>query len=153
MGEVSPDRDRQRPSILATGSDGGPVSQMALALRGDDALGARFIQILGAVVERIGLKQAAYDLDVQPSHLAHAIAGRNHNHLRAEWVPWIVRHDVSGEALRYLADLTGHDLVPQRALEPAEELAALKAALDKCLGAPVKEAIEVETRRIAARNR
>lgn len=129
------------------------MSQMALALRGEDALAARFLKLLTDVVERVGRKEAAYELDVQPTHLSHILAGRNGNYMRAEWVPWLVRHDVSGEALRFLADLTGHDLVPQRALEPAEELAALKAALDKCLGTPVKEAIEIETRRIAALNR
>lgn len=107
-----------------------------------------FMDLLRDVVEdNGGVKVVAGELDVQPSQLSNALAGRNYNHVWAEHVPWLVRHDRSLAALRYLADLCGMDLVPQRKQTAEEELAALHDALAEQHGPEMLALVHAKARR------
>lgn len=122
------------------------TEQLPLAFAAD-AAGDEFLRLLRAVVESIGLKEVAFSLDVQPSLLAHQLAGRNGNHLRATAVPWLLAHAKDDEALEFLAGLRGRETVPVRPMEPAEELAALKEALAESLGPDLLRAVTAKAKR------
>jgi hypothetical protein len=109
----------------------------------DDTLRVLFVQ----VVERVGLKQAAYDLDVSPSFLSNCLAARASNHVRAEWLAWAVRQPGGEEVARYLAGLAGYDLIPSAPLEPAEELTRLREAMAESLSPEVRAVIDAKARR------
>jgi hypothetical protein len=97
------------------------------------ATDGELVRLFEAVVERVTLKCAAYDLDQQPSRISNAITGVNHNHIPAEWLGWAVRQPGGLAIVEYLAALAGHDVVPMVPMEPAEELAALLDAVKSSL--------------------
>jgi len=126
------------------------ADQLPLAIEEPRALGTEFLRLLREVVEHVGLKQVAYDLDMQPSLLAHMMAGRNGNRLPATAVPYLIEKAPNEEALDYLAALRYRETMPARPLEPAEELAALKDALAESLGPDLYAAVTAKARKKAA---
>jgi hypothetical protein len=100
------------------------ASQLPLLATADGD--AELLRLFRAVVDRVGLKMAAGDLDVAPSQLAHCIAARQHHHVRAEWLSWAVRQVGGEEIARHLAGLAGFDLVPAAPLEPAAVLDSMR---------------------------
>jgi hypothetical protein len=113
----------------------------------DSALGDEFIRILRLVVDRVGLKQAASDLDCSHSFLSNCLMQRGTNHLRAEWVPWLLRHDVSGEALAFLAKCCGKQVEPVRVLTPEERLERWERVVARELGPAVTAALMASVER------
>lgn len=105
-----------------------------LALRPDwSSVWQQFRGLLREVIDYVGVKQAAYDLDVAPSTLLNALEGRDRHHFRAEWLPYLLTQAADDKAIGFLAALRGLDIVPEKKRSPAEELADLKAALGDCL--------------------
>ena len=95
------------------------------------------------MAEAIGLKTVAYDLDVAPSQLSHALDERERN-LPARWVAYLVAGapaELGDEYVRRLAKLRGLEVHEARPPSPEEELAALKAALAEELGAGARAAV------------
>jgi hypothetical protein len=123
------------------------VSQLPLMAGADSALGEEFLRILRLVVARIGLKQASSDLNCTAAFLSSALSGKGTNHLRASWVPWLLRNDISGEAVRFLASCCGLTCEPVRKLTPEERLERLERAIAKNLGAPMQAALMAEVER------
>lgn len=65
------------------------------------------------VLGDVGLKQAAYDLDVPPSMLAHAIAERDRHYLRGEWLLYFVAKDAEdGRLADAIAKAGGRETKP-----------------------------------------
>jgi hypothetical protein len=91
-------------------------------------------RLLREVVDFVGCKEVAYDLDVSPSALLHALDERERHHVRAEWIPYLIRRAPNDSVLEFLASLRGLELVPRKELTPEEELARLKEELAKSLG-------------------
>lgn len=92
-------------------------------------------------VDHVGCKQAAYDLDVAPSALLHALDERDRHHVRAAWLPYLITQAPDDSAVEYLAALRGLECAPERRRSPAEELADLKAALTESLGPELRRAV------------
>ena len=90
---------------------------------------ARVMTEAKRVVDDIGLKQAAFDLDIQPSLLSHAVAERERHYLRAEWLIYLVRKDESGKLLAALADVGGWELSRRIELTSDQRLDRLESAL------------------------
>lgn len=101
----------------------------------------RLLGEIRTAVAVIGLKQAAYDLDTQPSVLAHALAERERHYVRAEWLPYLVAHAPTDEIVRRLAGLRGLDVQARAELTPEEKLDALDEALDRVLGQAAAELV------------
>jgi hypothetical protein len=91
---------------------------------------AELLDAVGEVVRAVGLKQVAYDLDQQPSVLAHALAERERHYVRAEWLPYLVAHAPSDRIVALVASWRHLEVKPRHELTPAEELRAYKSALD-----------------------
>lgn len=100
-------------------------------------------RLLRQMAEAIGLKTVAYELDVAPSQLAHALDERERN-LPARWIGYLVTNapaELGDEYVRRLAKLRGLDVHEAKPPSPEEELAALKAALTEELGAGARAAV------------
>jgi hypothetical protein len=97
-----------------------------LPLLASSAHDAVIVRLFREVVDRVGLKVAAGELDVAPSQLAHCCAARGSNHVQAEWLAWAVRQQGGEEIARHLAGLAGFELVPAAPLDPAEVLDSLR---------------------------
>lgn len=107
-----------------------------LALRYDDRYvrGASWGGILdeiNRIVGIVGLKQAAYDLDAQPSQLAHALAERDRHYIRAEWLPYFLAKAPDAALAEALAACSGLDVAPRRELTPAEKLDRVVRVLEQ----------------------
>lgn len=109
------------------------VSQLALGLAHDGAW-HEFRRLLRAVVDFVGVKQVAYDLDVAPSILLNALEERDRHHVRADWLPYLVRKAPNDDLVTFLASLRGLDVVPRRELTDAEKLERLDGVLKRHLG-------------------
>lgn len=124
------------------------MTQMDLAFEGeptweDDR------RLLRQIAEGIGLKQVAYDLDVSPSQLSHALDERDRN-MPAKWIRYLVKNGPSELAEEYIARLAllrRLDVVALPPLKPEEELAQLKEALAQCLGPELRQAVLQKARR------
>jgi hypothetical protein len=82
------------------------------------------------VVRDVGLKQAAYDLDVQPSALAHALAERDRHYLRLEWLPYLAGNDNRLKIIRCIAAWAGLEVKPRQQLTAEEWQTRVERALD-----------------------
>jgi hypothetical protein len=82
-----------------------------------------------SVVRHIGLKQVAYDLDVQPSVLAHALAERERHYLRMEWLPYFVTNDPGIELVEHIAAWRGLYVEPKHEITDEEWRARVEGAL------------------------
>ena len=95
------------------------------------------------VVDALGVKQVAFDLDVAPSHLVNALEERDRN-VPLKWLPYILVNapaHLGDEILIRLARLRGRDVVEAAPPDPAAELEMLKAALGEELGPTARAAI------------
>lgn len=85
----------------------------------------RLLEAIRAAVDRASLKEVAFRLDVQPSLLADALAGRSNKGVRAAWLPTILALATDADAraiLTALAEPLGFELKPVERLT-AEQLA------------------------------
>jgi hypothetical protein len=126
------------------------AEQLPLRYDGVTTAGAWWRHLLGEmerVVSFVTLKQAAFDLDLKPSALAHSLAERDNRHPRAEWIPYLVHRAPDLELARALVAPAG--LVVDRAPEmtPAEELASLHQVLAEQLGPDIRAALVARARR------
>lgn len=107
-----------------------------LALRYDDRFArseawAGILTEIVRIVGIVGLKQAAFDLDAQPSQLAHALAERDRHYLRAEWLPYFLGKAPDAALARALAACSGLEVAPRRELTPAEKLDRIVRVLEQ----------------------
>lgn len=127
-----------------------------LALRYDGQAQAevdwtRLRDLLREVVDFVGVKQVAFDLDIAPSSLVQALNGHDRHHVRLAWLPYLVRKAPNAAVLEFLAELRGLEVQPAKPLTPEEELAALKEALDESLGPELRTAVLAKARKKAQR--
>lgn len=85
---------------------------------------------LRTIVDALGLKQVAYDLDVQPSVLAHALAERDRHYVRADWLPYLLEHAPSDRVVSLIAGWRGLEVKPRLVLTPEEKLRRIESALE-----------------------
>ncbi len=87
---------------------------------------------VSAIVSEIGLKTVAFDLDLQPSLLAHALAGRERHFMRLDWLPYFVSKAKTPRLVAVLANLCGLELKPRTELTPTEKLTRVEQVLADC---------------------
>ncbi len=96
---------------------------------------------LNRIVDEMGLKEAAFAIDVQPSHLAHALAERNRHHVRAEWVlPLLLRSRDMGLA-KAIMEPAGLAVREREQLTAEEKLERLERTLGETLGPDLRRSI------------
>lgn len=95
----------------------------------DESASDDLMQLVRRVVENVGPKEVAARLHVSPSHLAHALSGREYRHMQAEWLPAIDALDPERRIARWFADFGGFDVKERTKRTPTEELAALREVL------------------------
>lgn len=86
------------------------------------------------VVELVGLKEYAYHCDAKPSLVADALAGRNHKHVRIEWLLVLLDLAPPVHRERLLVALTaplGYTLGRRAQLSPEDELTALRRTVQR----------------------
>lgn len=96
---------------------------------------------LESVVQALGPKQVAFDLDVAPSALAHALKERDRHYVRAEWLPYLVTHAPNDAVVALIASWRGLVVEARPVLTPEQKLARLEAALAESFGADVAELV------------
>lgn len=105
------------------------------------------LAIIRDVVDEVGLKQCAFDLDVSPSQLSHALNERERHHVPARWLVYFVRRSRHDDLPAFFAQLRGLELVARPTISPEEELRRLKEAMSECLSAEVRDVIAAKVRR------
>lgn len=105
------------------------------------------LAILRSVVEEIGLKQVAYDLDTSPSQVSNALNERDRHHVPARWLVYLASKSRNDDLAWFFAELRGLSLTTPPALTPEEELRRLKEAMGECLSSEVREVIARKVRR------
>lgn len=83
------------------------------------------LEAIKQAVANISIKELAYDLDISPSLLADAMAGRSNKGVRASWLVTIIDKACVADALAILnalGDLKRLEAQPRKELTP-EELA------------------------------
>ena len=100
-------------------------------------------RVIGEVIEEIGLKEVAFDLDESKSLIANSLAGRDHHHFRAEWLVYCSLRSKHDRLSALLPGMRGMRLVPREPLTPVQELERMKRAVAK-LGAPVQAFVDSE---------
>jgi hypothetical protein len=125
--------------------------QGSFAWRSDPHAEAAWVDLREAfrsAVAAIGLKEAAFRLDVSPSLLSDALAERDRKGLRLEWLPallLIAPAEHAATILGLLASMRGLEVVRRKALTPEEKLERLTEKLRARFGAAGAElAAEVE---------
>ncbi len=101
---------------------------------GDEARWERTRQLIAETISEIGTKQAAYDMDMQPSLLLHSVAERDRHRISGRVLVYCITHGKSDDLLRFLAALRHRDVVAPEILTPEEELVRTKQALLKNFG-------------------
>lgn len=84
---------------------------------------------MGRVVQYVGLKQAAFDLDLSPSQLAHALAERDGRRPRAEWIPYLVHKAPDLELAKALVAPGRLEVERAPEMTPEEQLQRFEGAL------------------------
>lgn len=123
--------------------------QLALRLDGRDRRAAAvdaLYDACGRAVSAVTHKEAAFALDTQPSYLSNALARRERNYLRLDWLPYFADVATDDDIVAVLAELRGMDVVARPTMTPAEELAALRAALATTVGPEVQRIVEAKVR-------
>jgi hypothetical protein len=116
---------------LFVGGRGGRLDDRWAALRKE----------VRAAADELDPKQVAYDLDVSPSQLSHALAERD-RHIPMKWIIYFVERSRHGAKIAaYLAALSGHELTPRRELTPEERLERIERAIAEELGPGVRRAV------------
>lgn len=88
-----------------------------------------FLELIQASVSHIGLKQAAFDLDVQPSILAHALAERERHYLHLEWLHYFITTDTDDSIIEHIAAWRGLDVLPRQEITAEEWRTRVETAL------------------------
>jgi len=101
---------------------------------GDQAQWEKTRELIREAIDEIGTKQAAFDMDMQPSLLLHSVAERDRHRISGRVLVYAIAHGKSDDLLRYLAALRGRDVVAPEILTPEEELVRTKQALLKNFG-------------------
>ncbi len=83
------------------------------------------------VVAQLGLKEVAFRLDTNPSLLAHAIAERNGNHLRGEWLVAIMGMGGDAALANAVVSVAGLKTVEAKPMTPEQKLGRLEAAISE----------------------
>lgn len=110
-------------------------------------------RLLRECVDFMGLKEAAYLLDVSGSSLRHALDGRERHHVRAEWLIPLIRKAPDDSIPRLLAKLRGLELAHPEPITADDELRALRQVLDEELGPRVRAALSERASARATSNR
>lgn len=119
-----------------------------LGLRYDPSylLGEQWLVVRDAfagIVDDVGLKTAAYELDVQPSALANAIAERDRHYIRGEWLVWAVARARTPELAKALVAPGRLDVQPRHDLTDAEKLERYESLVSE-LGPTVAAALKAK---------
>lgn len=93
------------------------------------------------VIATIGLKEAAHQLGVDDSVLAHALDGRGRHALHMKWLPWFIIHAPNDRLITILASLRNRDVVARKELTAEEKLERLERAMAEELGPGARRAI------------
>jgi hypothetical protein len=103
----------------------------------------RLLDLEREAVSEIGIKQVCFDLDISPSQLAHALAGRDYHYVRAEWLPYLVaKARIAGPKIaKFFCSLCALDAVPRRELTAEEKLERLETSLRKNLGPDLQRVV------------
>lgn len=113
-----------------------------LALRPDwGNVWQEFRRLLRDIVDYLGAKQVAFDLDVAPSVLSNALEERDRHRVRAEWLPYLLTQAPDDRAVEFLAALRGLECTPEKKRSPAEELHDLKAAIGDLLPLEMRQVV------------
>lgn len=96
--------------------------------------GDALLELVREVVAALGLKQVAFDLDVQPSVLAHALAERDRHYPRLRWLPYLVAHAPNDRVVELIASWRNLECKAKVELTPAEKLERIERALETTCG-------------------
>jgi hypothetical protein len=110
------------------------MSQLSLIYDDDyrgNAVWAQLCAVMCDIVAEVGLKQAAADLDVQPSVLSHSLAERDGHRPKAEWVAKLALKPGGERIAAVLAEAQGFEIQRKRELTAQEKLDRLNAELDR----------------------
>ena len=86
---------------------------------------------LTAVVSALGLKQVAFDLDEQPSAVAHAFADRERHSVKAKWIPYLVKSSPNDRIVQVQAAWRGPETRLAHEMTPTEKLERITASLER----------------------
>ena len=101
---------------------------------GDSAQWDKARRLIAEAIDEIGTKQAAFDLDMQPSLLLHCLAERDRHRISGKVVVYAVAHQRSGNLLRFLAATSGREVITPESMTPEEELIRTKEAVRRLFG-------------------
>lgn len=96
---------------------------------------------LRQVVDVVGLKQVAFDLDQKRSKLSNALAGRDGYYMRMRDLPYFVARSPGHQIVEHLAELRGLRVEMAPPPSPEEELRALRQVLSDELGPGILAAL------------
>jgi hypothetical protein len=99
------------------------------------------LKLIRGIVDDIGLKEVAYDLDVSPSQLNHCLNERERHNVPAKWIPYFVTKAKDDDLPSFIALLRGLQVKPRKELTPEQKLEKLERALAAELGEGVREAV------------
>lgn len=119
-----------------------------LALRLDyRSLWDELRRLLREVVDQVGVKQVAYDLDLSPSQLLHALDERERHHVHAEWLPYLIVKAADDRIVEFVCALRGLEPTESKPLAADEELANLKEEVSKNFGPAIASALLTAAKR------
>lgn len=130
------------------------TEQLPLSFGDDELVGEHWQTVLralrDAIEKSIGLKEAAYALDINPSSLCDALADRERKPFHAHWLvallvrlPQSARHGV----MEALSDAAGFVVVEARPMTDAQKLADLEQAVLSEFGAAGERVIQSRRRK------
>lgn len=135
-------------TVATTGVNSGDAvfTQVALPLgdrRDSDGRAQTLIDLVTEGVAELGHKQVAYDLDMSPSQLSHALAGRDRHHVPLPLLLYVARKSqlVGDRIAKFFAAMRGFDVSPRRELTAEERLEKLETALRKNLGPELQRVV------------
>lgn len=120
------------------------MTQLDLSTESSIESGAAWQAVLEeirAIVNEVGPKQVAADLDMSPSYLNHCLNERERNNLPAKAIPYFVRKAKTDRLAQLIVGVRGLDVIPKKVMTPEEELARLKDALAAKLSPDVRAVI------------
>lgn len=85
------------------------------------AAGARIRAAAARVVDFVGPKQAAAELETQVSALSHMLAGRGSRYLRLDWAPWLATRAPDTEFAEALVAPAGLVVIPEPTVTAEDE--------------------------------
>lgn len=104
-------------------------------------------KLVAETIDLIGTKQAAYDLDMQPSLLLHMLAERDRHRISGRVLVYAVTHAKDTTLVGFLAACGGQQIVTPEEITPEEELRRLKEAMGECLSVEMRDVIARKVRR------